>query len=170
MCRRLPPAFLAVVALALPAAAQAQKVTIELTSVTTLTQVKDTPPLKRLNKGDGEEFKDLLINAKPQFGKAKNKPVAYDRGIIIYEGANEPQRIYGEINFTGLGTLIYQGPMKPAEHGNTIVAVTGGTGGFKGAHGTLTIGPGERKARNTYRLVIPNGHVKVGGGGVGIIA
>jgi hypothetical protein len=164
--RRLPLALLSVLVLALPAAARAQTVTIQLTSVTVLTQVKDTPPLKKLNKGDSEEFKDLLLNARVQFGKAKNKPVAYDKGFITYQGANKPQQIYGVINFTGIGTLTYQGPMREAEHGTTVVAVTGGTGEFKGAHGTLTIGPGDTKASNTYRLVIPNGHLQVTGGGV----
>jgi hypothetical protein len=167
MRRRLSLALLLALALAVPVAgaARAQKVTIQLTSVTTLTQIKDTPPLKKLNKGDGAEFKDLLINARPQFGRNKGKPVAYDKGIITYQGANKPQRIYGIINFTGIGTMIYEGPMKPAAHGNTIVEVTGGTGGFKGAHGTLTIGPGDQKASNTYHVVIPNGHVQVTGGG-----
>jgi len=157
-------------ALAVPAAAQAQTVTIRLTSITTLTQVKDTPPLRKLNVGDGEEFKDLLINEVPQFGRAKGKPVAYDQGLIVYRGEHKPQRIYGIINFTGIGTLTYQGAMMPAKHGNTIVKVTGGTGKFKGAHGTLTIGPGDAKARNVYRVVIPNGNLNVTGGGGGPIA
>jgi hypothetical protein len=170
MRRRLMLAPLAAFALAAPAAAEAQTVTIQLTSVTVLTQIKDTPPLKKLNKGDAEEFKDLLINARAQFGRAKGKPVAFDKGVITYRGANTPQRIYGVINFTGIGTLIYEGSMMPAKHGNTVVKVTAGTGQFKGAHGTLTIGPGEAKARNTYHLVIPNGNLHVTGGGGGNVA
>jgi hypothetical protein len=162
--------LLAVAALAVPAAAQAQTVTIRLTSLTALTRIRDTAPLRKLNKGDAQEFKDLLVNVVPQFGKAKGKPVAYDSGIITYEGAKKLQRIHGVINFTTIGTLTYAGPMRPAKNGNTVVRVTGGTGDFKGAHGTLTIGPGERKALNIYRVVVPNGHVQIGGGGPGGIA
>jgi hypothetical protein len=160
MRRRLPLALLSVVALALPGAAFAQTVTIDVTSITTLTQPHDTPPKGKVNKGDSLEFKDLLVNRKAQLGVAKGKPVAYDAGIITYAGKNR-QTVYGVATFPGVGTVTYRGVMTPGAHGNVVVRVVSGTGGFKGAHGTLTIGPGDTKARNTYHVVVPNGHLEV---------
>ena len=68
-------AILATLALVLTPIAQAQTVTIQLTSVTTVAQQHDTKPLGA-SKGDSIDFKDLLLNRVAQFGKAKGKPVA----------------------------------------------------------------------------------------------
>jgi hypothetical protein len=168
MRRRLALGLLAGVVLAFPGAAAAQRVTITVTSETTVQKVKDTPPLKQTNPGDAVEYKDLLLNVGAQFGKKAGEPVAYDEGIITYQGKSKPQTIYGVATFPGIGKLIYRGPMVDAGHGNTTVAVTGGTGGFKGAHGTLTLGPGTERALNTYEVVIPHGDVNVKGAGGGV--
>jgi hypothetical protein len=168
MRRRLSIALVAGLALALPAVAQAQKVRITVMSYVTLQQVKDSPPLKKTNAGDAVEYKDLLVNVKAQFGKKAGKPVAYDDGIITYKGKSKPQVIYGVATFPGIGTLIYRGAMMDAGHGSTVVKVTGGTGGFKGARGTLTLGPGTQKSLNTYRVTIPHGNVAVNGSGGGV--
>ncbi len=70
------------------------------------------------------------------------------------------------MTFPGIGTITYSGPMQDAGRGNTTVPVASGTGAFKGARGTLILGPGETKARNTYVVTIPGGalHVTEGGG------
>lgn len=167
MARRLVIALVAAFALALPAVAQAQQVTFSVMSYVTLQQVKDTPPLKKTNAGDSVEYKDLLVNVKATFGKARGKPVAFDAGIITYAGAAKPQVIYGVATFPGVGSLTYRGPMRDAGHGNTVVTVTSGTGGFKGAHGTLTLGPGTQKALNTYRVTIPHGNLSLSGSASG---
>src|ERR1700743_579031 len=88
-------ALIAGLVLALPAAAQAQQLKITLTSEATLQQVRDTPPLKKVNSGDSVEYKDLLLNVEAQFGKKAGKPVAYDEGILTYRGTKKPQTIYG---------------------------------------------------------------------------
>ena len=168
MRRRLILASVVALALAAPAAAQAQKVTFAVMSYVTLQQLKDTPPMKKTNPGDAVEYKDLLVNVKAIFGKKAGKPVAYDAGIITYEGAKKPQVIYGVATFPGIGTLTYGGPMQDVGHGNTVVKVTGGTGGFKGARGTLTLGPGTQKSLNTYRVTIPHGNVSINGSGGGV--
>ena len=58
------------VALALSAGVQAQRVRIELTSLTTVLVQHETKPKGRPHKGDWIEFKDLLLNRAAEFGKA----------------------------------------------------------------------------------------------------
>jgi hypothetical protein len=65
-------------------AAQAQTVTIEVTSVPTQASVHDRAPQGTLNAGDSIAFKDLLLNRKRQLGKSVGKPVGYDAGTIVY--------------------------------------------------------------------------------------
>ncbi len=145
---------LAPLALVLAAAAQAQHVRIEVTSVTTQAKANDTPPKGKANKGDSIAFKDLLLNRKNQFGKAIGKAVAYDKGTIVYTSAKQT-RMTATAIFPGVGTLHFGGPFR-TEHGQTVLPVTGGTGAFKGAKGTVTIGAGATSAPNIYELDMPH--------------
>ena len=157
----------AIVCLALfaPAAAQAQTVTIRLISLTTLTLQHDKAPKGKGNKGDSIDFKDRLMNATRQFGKAKGKAVAFDAGIIRYTSATH-QEMLVTATFPGVGTITYQGSLDHQPNGDIVLPITGGTGGFKGAHGTVTIGPGEERAPNTYRVTVPGSVNIYGPGGV----
>ena len=141
-------------ALLLTASAQAATVKIELTSVTTVVQPHDIKPKGKINKGDSIDFKDLLLNRVAQFGKKKGQPAAYDVGRIVYRSATERQ-IMATATFPGVGTLSYAGELNDKNGGTTIVRITGGTGGFKGARGTLTIGPGSKSA-NIYVITVPH--------------
>jgi hypothetical protein len=143
-----------VAALAVPAAAEAAVVKIQLTSETTVVLQHDTKPKGKANKGDSIDFKDLLLNRVAQFGKAKGQPVAYDVGHLVYRSATD-RRITVTATFPGLGTITYVGDFTNASSGTTVVKITGGTGGFKGAKGTVTIGPGN-KAANIYVVTLPH--------------
>jgi hypothetical protein len=140
---------LAVLALVLTPAAQAQTVTIQLTSLTTIVLPHDLAPKGKPNKGDSIDFKDLLTNRTAQFGKQKGKPVAYDVGRIVYTSPKDT-RITVIATFPGLGTITYRGPFETRKDGNTVLQISGGTGAFKGATGTVTIGNGATTAPNTY--------------------
>jgi hypothetical protein len=142
------------VALAASVGAQAATVEIQLTSVTTVVQQHDTKPKGKANKGDSIDFKDLLLNRVAQFGKANGKPVAYDVGHLVYRTATD-RRITVVATFPGVGTISYTGDFTSDSVRTTVVQITGGTGGFKGAEGTVTIGPGE-KAANIYRISLPH--------------
>jgi hypothetical protein len=145
---------LASTALVLSAAAQAATVKIELTSETTVVQQHDTKPKGKVNKGDSIDFRDLLLNRVAQFGKAKGQPVAYDVGRLVYRSATD-RRITVTATFPGLGTVTYTGDFTNNSSKTTVFRITGGTGGFKGAKGSVTIGPGT-KAANIYVMTLPH--------------
>jgi hypothetical protein len=142
-------------ALAWPVAAQADTVTLKFMSYVRLqTTVRDTKPVGQGNKGDKIAFRDLLLNVVPLFGKGKGKPVAYDVGTVLYTSTTR-QTINCTVYFTGIGTLVYEGPLTERADGNIVLPVSKGTGAFKGVRGTVTIGPGESKSANTFKLTVP---------------
>jgi hypothetical protein len=152
---RLPPALALVsAAVILTASAEAATVKIQLTSVTTVVQQHDTKPMGKPNKGDSIDFKDLLLNRVAQFGKAKGQPVAYDVGHLVYRSATD-RRITVVATFPGIGTITYVGDFTDNSSPTTVMRITAGTGGFKGARGTVTIGPGT-KASNIYVVTVPH--------------
>jgi len=136
-------------------ARSAQTVTIELTSVIAQRTDHDLPPRGKLSKGDYASFKDLLLNSKKQFGKRAGMPVGYDVGTITSTGGAQTS-IKVKAIFPKIGTITYSGPFVTRKDGTTIVPITGGTGGFKGATGTVVIGAGEQKSPNTYIVTIPH--------------
>jgi hypothetical protein len=150
--------------LVLSAAAQAQRVQIRVTSVTTVIIPHDTPPKGKPNKGDTIDFKDLLINKQAQFGKQKGKPIAYDVGTVTYTTKTKTSMTV-VVTFPGIGTLSYGGPMMAQKNGDTILPITGGTGGFKGAKGSVTIGAGSTTSPNTYQVTVPGHPLDLNGSG-----
>ena len=145
-------------ALLLVSAAQArraQTVTIQLTSLITQRSDHDLPPKGKLNKGDFVGFKDLLLNRKAQFGKKVGLPVGYDVGTMTSTGGAKT-KITVKAVFPKIGTITYSGPFVTRKDGTTVVPITGGTGGFKGATGTVVIGSGETKSPNTYIVTVPH--------------
>jgi hypothetical protein len=155
-------AFVLIVAAgALASSASAQTVTIELTSIQTEVQQHDTAPQGQANKGDSIDFRDLLLNSKPQFGKKTGKPVAYDVGKLVYT-SKTAQRMTGVAIFPKIGTITFAGPFYTGKDGTTLIPITGGTGLFKGATGVLKIGTGQTKTRNTYVITVPR-KITIGG-------
>lgn len=145
---------LASTVLVLSAAAQAATVKIELTSETMVVQQHDTKPKGKVNKGDSIDFRDLLLNRVAQFGKAKGQPVAYDVGHLVYRSTTD-RHITVTATFPGVGSITYVGDFTNNSSTTTVVHITGGTGAFKGARGTVTIGPGA-KAANIYVVTLPH--------------
>ena len=145
-------------ALLLVSGAQArgtQTVTIQLTSLITQRADHDLPPKGKLNKGDFVGFKDLLLNRKAQFGKKVGLPVGYDVGTMTSTGGAKT-KINVKAVFPKIGTITYSGPFVTRKDGTTVVPITGGTGGFKGATGTVVIGSGETRSPNTYIVTVPH--------------
>jgi hypothetical protein len=133
----------------------AQTVTIQLTSLITQRADHDLPPKGKLNKGDYVGFKDLLLNRKAQFGKKVGLPVGYDVGTLTSTGGTRT-RIAVKAVFPKIGTITYSGPIVTRKDGTTVVPITGGTGGFAGATGTVVIGSGQTKSPNTYIVTVPH--------------
>jgi hypothetical protein len=133
----------------------AQTVTIQLTSLITQRADHDLPPKGKLSKGDFVGFKDLLLNRKAQFGKKAGLPVGYDVGTLTSTGGAKT-KITVKAVFPKVGTITYSGPFVTRKDGTTVVPITGGTGGFKGATGMVVIGAGESKSPNTYIVTVPH--------------
>lgn len=141
-------------ALVWTAAAQADTVTVKFTSVVRLqTTLRDSKPVGQGNKGDKIGFRDLLLNVKPLLGKKAGKPVAWDVGTVVYL-TSAKQAITCTVHFS-MGTFVYAGPLTERSDGNIVLPISSGTGAFKGVHGTVTIGPGEKESANTFTLTVP---------------
>jgi hypothetical protein len=130
-------------------------VTIQLTSLITQRADHDLPPKGKLNRGDFVGFKDLLLNRKAQFGRKTGLPVGYDVGTMTSAGGAKT-RIKVTAVFPKIGTITYAGPFVTRKDGTTVVAITGGTGGFAGATGMVVIGAGEKRSPNTYIVMVPH--------------
>jgi hypothetical protein len=142
-----------------------QTVTIELTSLTMIESQHLEPPRDRPRKGDYIAFRDLLLNRHAaQFGKKAGKAVAWDEGIVIYTSATGT-KIHVLATFPGLGTISYEGPLFPDAHGDSVVPIIAGSGAFKGARGTVTIGSGRDSSPNTFHLTVPGHPIDVTSGG-----
>jgi hypothetical protein len=143
-------------ALAQPTRALAETVEVDLTSLTTIEDPHLAPHGTHPGKGDFVDFRDLLLNrGHPQFGKPAGKPVAWDEGLIWYT-SRTTRTIKVLVTFPDIGTILYSGPLVDGP-GGAIVPIVRGTGAFKGARGTITIGAGSGSAPNTIHLRVP-GH------------
>jgi hypothetical protein len=147
----------AVLALAtLPVAtASASTLEIEVISVTVSVAGHDVGP-KGASKGDTILYRDTLVNAAPQFGKKAGDAVGSDTGTMTFTGAHTAT-FHGKAILPG-GTLTLSGPVYTSPQG-LVVPVTGGSGEFARYTGTLLVGSGSKRARNTYRLTRPSGPV-----------
>jgi hypothetical protein len=151
----------ALAALGVPAAALAEHVTITLTSLTTIENQQLVRSSSHPTKGDQIEFRDLLLNRnRAQFGKPDGKAVAWDEGIVRYTSPTL-EMIHVRVTFPFLGTFDYEGPLNSGPHGTSIVPIIAATGAFKGAAGTVTIGPGTGSAPNTVTLTLPGNPISV---------
>ena len=156
---------LVVAALALSPAAQAQTVKIQVKSLNTIQVVHDTAPKQKVNKGDAIFFKDLLLNMVAQFGKQKGKPVAYDVGTVTYT-TSVTRKMSCVVTFPGIGTISYGGIVIDHADGTTTFPITGGTGGFKNAKGTVTLRAGKTTQPNIFDVTVPGHPLNLNGGGV----
>ncbi|HZO98353.1 MAG TPA: dirigent protein [Gaiellaceae bacterium] len=143
-------------ALAGAPAAAAEKLTIQVTSVALSVKQTDRAP-KGTSRGDTIVFRDRLVNAAAQFGRPKGAVVGSDRGTMTFTGAHTA-RFSGRAVLPG-GTLRLEGKVVPLAGDSLAIPVAGGTGRFAKARGFLLVGPGEKRALNTYSLTLPSAPV-----------
>ena len=154
--------FTAAATLVVPAAAQprAQEtlvINVISVSVKGTPTRKDKPP-KGASRGDTVTFRDSLLNAAAQFGKPKGVKVGTDGGTMTFTSRTSAE-FKGLATLPG-GTVTLNGKVAAAPDKKSIVIpITGGTGRFKSAKGFLLVGPGDRRALNTYSLTFPGGPV-----------
>jgi hypothetical protein len=146
-------------ALIVPAAAQAraqQKLVIRVYSMLAAAPVvTDHAPKGKANAGDSVAQKSVLFNAAAQFGKKAGLRVGTDSGTTLFTSAKDAE-FHGTARLPG-GTLTLDGPITYLAKGTSqSIPVTGGTGRFAGAHGSLLVSPGPKAtiSLNTYTLTL----------------
>ena len=136
-----------------PAAAakvrQTRTLTIRVTSVVKSTHSHRQSPNVR-TPGDTVDFEDVLLNVSPQFGKSQNAKVGSDKGTMTFTSKNTA-RMDGVATLPD-GTIVFKGQVTVLADKTISIPVTGGTGKYLHASGTLLVGSGTKQARNTYSL------------------
>jgi hypothetical protein len=149
-------AVLAAAWLAPAAAPAAGQRTIDVLSVVTYVHRVDQPP-KGVSEGDTVDSRDRLLNATKQFGLRSGARVGSDHGRFTYTSTHSAS-YSGEASLPG-GTVTVRGTVLVRADGQLMIPVVGGSGKYKGATGFLTIGPGKKRAVNTYELTMPGASV-----------
>jgi allene oxide cyclase-like protein len=145
-------ALLALAAFVVPGAAQAETLTIQVTSVVVKFTSLDRNP-KGTSAGDRVVQRNKLLNTVRQFGKVKGTHVGSDEGTITFTSAHS-ERYDGVARLPG-GMLKVKGVVRLLVGGGIRIPVVGGTGRYKGATGMLYVGEGENRALNVYRITLP---------------
>jgi hypothetical protein len=150
--RRRAALLIAVVAVAVPGAAQAKTLTIQVTSVVISFTPIDKKPTGT-SKGDRVIQRNRLMNAVRQFRKQKGTRIGTDHGTLTYLGAHRAS--YVGVAQLPDGTIRLAGIVLLIEGGGIRIPVTGGTGRYEGAKGTLSVEPGDTRVLNVYELTLP---------------
>jgi len=129
----------------------ATAVTIEVTSVVTSTKAHQAKA-KATTAGDRIEFRDVLLNFKPQFGKHVNERIGSDNGTMTFT-SKTTARLDGVARLPD-GQIRFSGDVTVLADNTITVPVVGGTGRYQHASGTLHVGAGSKRSRNTYKLLI----------------
>jgi hypothetical protein len=125
-------------------------VVITLKSISAGAAADDKPP-KGVSRGDRLLLRSRLLNVRRQFGKPAGATVGSDRALLVMTSA-KTGRIDGIATLPG-GTIRFRGEIGPAGVAGPL-SVTGGTGRYIRARGTLIVGEGSSPL-NTYHLLLP---------------
>lgn len=129
---------------------------IAVISVTTSVHHVDRLP-KGVSDGDTISSTDKLLNATAQFGKQSGARIGSDHGRFMYTSTHSASYA-GEASLPG-GTVTVRGAVLVRADGQLMIPIVGGSGRYKGVTGFVTIGPGKKRALNTYDLTLPAANV-----------
>jgi Dirigent-like protein len=132
-----------VAAFRVPALATA-KVTIKVTSVSVSVKPTDVAP-RGTSRGDTIEYRDRLLNA-------KGAVVGSDHGTMTFTSAHTAT-FAGVARLPG-GSVRLVGKVIALPNKSFAIPVAGGTGRFAKAKGYVLVGPGEKRALNTFTLTL----------------
>jgi dirigent-like protein len=99
--------------------------------------------------GDTATMKDKLVNAAPQFGRAKNAVVGSDSAKATFTRGGG-MRLCGVARFP-TGTIRICGAARAAQGGYSL-PVVGGTGAFANAQGSVFVTGSDKRSLNVYDL------------------
>jgi hypothetical protein len=132
-------------------ATKTKAITIQVTSVVTTTRSHRQSP-KVTTAGDRVDFEDVLLNAEPRFGRATNAAVGSDKGTMTFT-SKSTARMHGVATLPD-GKIIFAGEVTVLPNNTITVPITGGTGTYANASGTLLARSGTKQSRNTYTLLV----------------
>ena len=135
---------------ATPAAGSPAAVVITLKSISAGAAADDKPP-KGVSRGDRLLLRSRLLNVRRQFGRPAGATVGRDQALLVMSSAKSG-RIEGITTLPG-GTIRFRGELGPGGVAGPL-SVTGGTGRYARARGTLIVGEGDAPL-NTYHLRLP---------------
>jgi len=121
---------------------------ITVRSVTTASIPRDTPP-KGASRGDRVVMRDRLVNVHRQFGKPAGAIVGRDEGVLVL--SSPTSGTFDGVTTLPGGTMRLHGIIRD---GFETFTVTGGTGRYASARGTISIGSGTSPL-NVYRIGFP---------------
>jgi Dirigent-like protein len=136
---------------AAPGKTGAHQLVIRLISDNSVVDIVDKAPKGKISAGDRFTTTSTLRNQVAQFGKPKGALVGHDRATMAFLSATS-YTIDGNASLPG-GTLHFHGRVRPY---TSAVLVTGGTGRYANARGTVTAtDTGGARSINVYRLTLP---------------
>jgi hypothetical protein len=121
-------------------------VTIRVRSIIVSNSYNDVAP-KGPSAGDVAHQADRLVNLRRQFGAAIGATIGADRAVIRLASATSAT-VRGTTTLPG-GTVSFTGTGRLASP--LVARITGGTGSFAGAAGTVAVGIGDSPV-NVYTL------------------
>ena len=152
-----------VVAATLAASAGARNdrtLTVTLKSVQFSSTGVDQPPQEipagKFSPGDTLILRDNLFNRVAQLGRAAGAKIGTDRSTLTFVSPTAA-RVVGSAFFPG-GSVTFKGHVDASATGALSLTITGGTGKFAGARGTVTEPASDsdpKNATNVYHLILP---------------
>jgi hypothetical protein len=136
-----------------PAAADAGERTLTITVVSVVTKSRSQRRSPTAwTAGDRIQFEDDLLNAEARFGRAANAKVGTDAGTMTFTSPSTAT-MKGVATLPD-GTIVFDGTVTRLANGTVSIPVTGGTGAYENATGTVVARTGTKRSRNVYRLVL----------------
>jgi hypothetical protein len=139
-------------AFALPGTANAETLTIQVTSIVVKVTPVDVSP-RGTSAGDKVIQRNRLVNTVRQFGKPRGTHVGSDQGTVTWTSPHT-ERYEGTATLPG-GTLRVRGDVRLILGGGIRIPVVGGTGRYRSATGMLYVSEGEQRTLNVYRITLP---------------
>jgi hypothetical protein len=161
MFSRVAVVLVVTAALASSAAARTDRaLTINLKSVETAASAVDQAPKQmaagKFSSGDILVIRDNLFNRVAQLGRPAGAKVGADRSVLTFVSGTAANLV-GSASFPS-GSLWFKGRVAPEASGTLSMRITGGSGEFAGARGTVTEPASDSdpsNASNTYHLILP---------------
>jgi hypothetical protein len=110
----------------------------------------------KFSPGDSVVILTSLFNRRPQFGRPAGVKIGTDQSQLTFV-TETVANVVGSAHLPG-GTVRFQGRFSVVTTGTIKLVITGGTGKYVGARGTMSEPASDNdpyNATNTYSLILP---------------